>query len=135
VAADVAAVLLFAAAGRSSHAEGLSAAGLLETAWPFLAGLAAGWVAVRARRRRWPLGLGDAVVVWVAAVAGAMALRRATGDGTDPAFVLVAACVLGAALLGWRAVASPLRRWRRPTWGPRWSGRPGAGHGTSSRPR
>jgi hypothetical protein len=39
-----------------------------------------------------------------------MLLRRLTGAGTDPAFVVVATVFLGAALLGWRAAAMVLRR-------------------------
>ena len=49
--------------------------------------------------------------VWVASVAGGMLLRRVTGEGTAVSFVVVATVVLGAALLGWRAVAG--RRWTR----------------------
>lgn len=110
--ADTAAVLLFAAVGRSSHAEGLSPAGVLETAWPFLAGAGAGWLVARATARQWPLSTRDGMVVWVGAVAGGMLLRRLTGAGTDPAFVVVATVFLGAALLGWRAAASALTRRR-----------------------
>lgn len=125
LAADAAAVLLFATVGRASHDEGITAVGVLQTAWPFLAGVGAGWAAVRVRRGRWPLEVGDGVVVWLAGVAGAMLLRRATGAGTDPAFVVVATVVLGMLLLGWRAVR---RRWR-PTSGRRRSARPGAARG------
>jgi len=130
LAADVVVVLLFAAVGRSSHEEGLTPGGVLQTAWPFLAGVALGWAVVRVRRARWPLEVGDGVVVWVAGVAGAMLLRRATGAGTDPAFVVVATVVLGVLLLGWRAV----RRRLRPTWGRRQSARPGEARGRWSRP-
>lgn len=137
--ADAAAVLLFAAVGRSSHAEGLTPAGVVATAWPFLAGGAVGWLAVRAWRHEWPtthegrtglLGLEGAVVA-LAAVAGGMLLRRATGAGTDPAFVVVATLVLGALLVGWRLGWrwgwgwSLLRRRSRPTWGRRSSARLG----------
>ena len=41
---DAVLVLVFAAIGRRSHAEGLTVGGVLETAWPFLAGAAGGWV-------------------------------------------------------------------------------------------
>lgn len=133
VVADAVAVLLFAAAGRSSHAEGVTPAGVLDTAWPFLAGVAFGWVVVRLWRHAWPVPAGAAtrhtalhgVVVAVAAVAGGMLLRRATGAGTDPAFVVVATVVLGALLVGWRLGWSLLRRRSRPTWGRRPSARLG----------
>ncbi|HEY7721173.1 MAG TPA: DUF3054 domain-containing protein [Pedococcus sp.] len=108
--ADGAAILLFAALGRSSHSEGLSAAGVLQTAWPFLAGAGAGWLIARASAGQWPLSPRGGAVVWVGAVAGGMLLRRLTGAGTDPAFVVVATVFLGAALLGWRAAAMVLRR-------------------------
>ncbi|MFZ0530798.1 MAG: DUF3054 domain-containing protein, partial [Propionicimonas sp.] len=39
---DLAAVLVFAAIGRASHAEALSLAGLAQTAWPFLVAVAIG---------------------------------------------------------------------------------------------
>jgi hypothetical protein len=146
--ADAVAVLLFAAAGRSSHAEGVTPDGVLLTAWPFLTGAALGWLVVRARRGRWPVprrrlqdGAGtlaramtDGAVVWAAAVAGGMVLRRATGAGTDPAFVVVATLVLGALLLGWRAGWSALRPRRRPTSARRPSAPPGGARGRSSRP-
>jgi hypothetical protein len=132
-AADVVAVLLFAAAGRSSHAEGVTADGVLTTAWPFLAGAALGWLVVRLWRGAWPgpAGAGsrhttlDGAVVAVLAVAGGMVLRRATGAGTDPAFVVVALLVLEALLVGWRLLWSLLRRRSRPTWGRRRSARLG----------
>ncbi len=41
---DVLAVVLFAAVGRRSHAEGLDVVGVLGTALPFLVGTAVGWV-------------------------------------------------------------------------------------------
>jgi hypothetical protein len=44
-----------------------------------------------------------------------MALRRATGDGTAAPFVVVAALVLAALFLGWRALAHVARsRAERP---------------------
>jgi len=131
--ADVVAVLFFATSGRSSHAEGITATGVLTTAWPFLAGTATGWLVVRLWRGAWPVPAGattrhtalDGAVVAVAAVAAGMLLRRATGAGTDPAFVVVATLVLGALLVGWRLLWSVLRRRSRPTWGRRRSARPG----------
>lgn len=103
---DLTCVLLFTLAGRSSHAEALSPAGVWQTAWPFLAGLAAGWLLTRLVRGHWPVGLRDAVLVWAVTVGGGMALRAMSGQGTEPAFVLVAATVLAALLLGWRAAGA-----------------------------
>lgn len=114
-AVDAACVLAFAAAGRSSHARDGGVVGVLGTAWPFLVGAAVGWVAVRAWRepgRPWPTGVVVAATAWL----GGLALRAATGGGTAPAFVVVAGLVLGALLLGRRAVVtalSPAARRRR----------------------
>ena len=103
---DAVAVLLFAAAGRLSHEEGWSVAGVLLTAWPFLVGAALGWVVVRLRSARWPLAVGPGIPVLVCSVVVGMALRAATGLGTAPAFVAVTTVVLALLLLGWRAVAA-----------------------------
>jgi peptidoglycan/LPS O-acetylase OafA/YrhL len=107
LALDVLAVVLFAAAGRRSHAEGLSAAGVLATAWPFLAGTVAGWGVARAWRR--PTSPTTGLVVWVAAVVLGMLLRRLTGDGTAWPFVVVATVVLAALVIGWRAAVRVVR--------------------------
>lgn len=110
--ADVLLVTAFAVIGRRSHAEGLDLAGLWQTAWPFLAGLAGGWLASAAWRRPralWPSG----VVIWAATVALGMLLRAASGQGVQLAFVVVATIVLALFLLGWRAIAAVIARARR----------------------
>ncbi|HET8617076.1 MAG TPA: DUF3054 domain-containing protein [Actinomycetales bacterium] len=106
---DVVAVLVFATVGRRSHAEGVTVTGVLETAWPFLVGAAGGWVAARAWKRSSAL-VPVGVVVWLAAVAVGMLLRRLTGEGTAWPFVVVATLVLGAQMLGWRCVVQLVRR-------------------------
>ena len=114
VVLDVCCVLVFVIIGRASHGEGL--AGIASTAWPFLAGLAGGWLAVRAWRRPAvlaPSGMG----AWLGAAGLGMALRVAAGQGTAVAFVLVALAFLGVFLLGWRAEARFTRLTRRA--GPR----------------
>jgi peptidoglycan/LPS O-acetylase OafA/YrhL len=104
VLVDLLAVLVFAAIGRRSHAEGITAAGVASTAWPFATGAAAGWVAARGWRA--PTSVRAAgVPVWVGAVVGGMLLRRATATS----FVVVTSIFLGTALLGWRAVAGRRR--------------------------
>ena len=101
-------VLVFVIIGRASHTKGESLAGIASTAWPFLAGLAGGWLAARAWRR--PLGLWPTgVSAWLGAVALGMVLRVVSGQGTAFAFVLVALAFLGLFLLGWRMLAG-LRR-------------------------
>ena len=103
VVVDVVVVLVFVAIGRSAHAHGVTASGMVETSWPFLVGLAGGWAVARAWRR--PLEIAPtALVVTVTCVAVGMVLRVVSGQGTAVAFVLVALAFLGAALLGWRAL-------------------------------
>jgi peptidoglycan/LPS O-acetylase OafA/YrhL len=109
VLADVVCVLLFATVGRRSHAEGITIAGVAETAWPFLAGTAVGWLAVRGWRRPTTLAP-TGLVVWVCTVAIGMALRKATSAGTAVSFVVVASLVTAILLLGWRAAAMALAR-------------------------
>lgn len=109
VAADILCVLAFVAVGRRNHAEAVTAAGIAETAWPFLAGTLAGWLACRAWRAPTavvPTGL----VVWLGTVAVGIGLRAALGTGVAWSFVLVATAVTAALLLGWRALAGMLSR-------------------------
>jgi hypothetical protein len=108
-AADVLLVIVFCAIGRASHAES-PLWGLFVTAWPFLAALAVGWGVSLGWRRPFAV-LRTGVPVWVVTVVGGMLLRLLVGQGTAPAFIVVASIVLGALLVGWRAVrAAVLRR-------------------------
>jgi hypothetical protein len=110
VALDVMWVLVFVVIGRASHAKGEYLGGIASTAWPFLAGLGAGWLALAALRPRsreaTPLpafGVVPAgVVAWLATVAIGMTLRVISGQGTAVAFIAVALAFLGLSLLGWR---------------------------------
>lgn len=109
LAADLACVVAFTALGRRNHAEGLTFAGVAETAWPFLAGTLFGWLISRGWRR--PTAIAPTgVVVWVCTVAVGMALRKATGAGIAFSFIAVASAVTALLLLGWRAVAARLAR-------------------------
>lgn len=109
---DAALVLLFAGLGRSSHARDATVLGLLETAWPFLAGLAITWISARISRR--PLAVvKSGIPVWLGSVAIGMILRALTGQGTALAFVIVATVTLGVFLLGWRALVALFGRLRR----------------------
>ena len=117
VVLDCCCVLLFVIIGRASHAKGESLGSIATTAWPFLAGLAAGWLAARAWRRPfrlWPAGAG----AWLGAVTLGMVLRVVSGQGTAVAFIGVALAFLGLFLLGWRVAArlggGVLRRRQRP---------------------
>ena len=111
LSADLAGVILFTAIGRRNHAEGVSIAGIADTAWPFLAGTLFGWLVSRGWRRPTAL-MPTGVVVWVCTVAVGMALRKATGEGIALSFVAVASLVTALLILGWRAVAAGLTRRR-----------------------
>lgn len=101
---DVGAVVAFVAIGRHTHHDGASLAGLWQTAWPFLAGLALGLVAVRSWRAPLalvPSGLG----AWLGAAGAGMVIRVLAGQGTAAAFIGVAFAFLAVFVLGWRVVA------------------------------
>ncbi|MEV8251735.1 DUF3054 domain-containing protein [Microbacterium sp. NPDC076768] len=109
---DIVFVLVFAAIGRASHGE--NPVGFILTAWPFVIALLVGHLLaglLPARPRR-PWSLLWGVVVWAVTVAGGMLLRVLSGDTAEVPFIIVATLVLGAFLVGWRAVAGLLRRRR-----------------------
>jgi FtsH-binding integral membrane protein len=108
---DVCCVIVFVAIGRSAHHHGESAGGLASTAWPFLVGLGVGLLVTRAWRRPAAIVPGG-IGAWLGTVAIGMLLRVVAGQGTAPAFIAVALCFLGLSLLGWRAVAAIVARWR-----------------------
>jgi Protein of unknown function (DUF3054) len=111
---DVAAVLVFVVIGRASHNHGESVPGVASTAWPFLAGLGAGWLVARAWRR--PMALVPAgIAAWLGTVAVGMVLRVVAGQGTAVSFIIVALCFLGLFLLGWRLLARIFSRQTPPT--------------------
>ena len=103
LAADVTAVVVFAAVGRSTHGESGDLLGLLGTAAPFLVGLAAAWATPIVRAH--PTGLrAGAVVLAGAALLGL--LVRAGFTGRLPlSFALISLVSLAVLLLGWRALS------------------------------
>jgi hypothetical protein len=110
--ADLLCVLVFVVVGKADHATGLAPAAVAATAWPFVVALFLGWIVTLAWRspgRIWPTG----VLVWAVTVVGAMPLRLLSGEGAPLSFVLVTSLFLAATMLGWRAVALPLSRWKR----------------------
>jgi peptidoglycan/LPS O-acetylase OafA/YrhL len=106
-ALDLGAVALFVVIGRASHHHGESPAGIASTAWPFVAGLVAGWLVVA---RRSPATMPAGAVVCAATVAVGMVLRVVAGQGTAAAFVAVATGFLGAVMLGGRFLLRRVRR-------------------------
>ncbi|WP_392542089.1 DUF3054 domain-containing protein [Oryzobacter telluris] len=102
---DVVLVVVFAAVGRRSHAEGLDVVGILRTAAPFVVGTAAGWLLASVTLDAGPRSLAFGAVVLACTVVVGMVLRRVAAEGTAPSFVVVATVVLGVLLLGWRLVA------------------------------
>ncbi|MXP21912.1 DUF3054 family protein [Gordonia sp. HNM0687] len=122
---DLAAITVFVLIGRSSHDEGLTVIGVLQTLWPFAVGAAAGWsiayVFSHVRSSEWfghdfrPERLAPSgVMIWFCAVAVAMILRYLLHQGVAPSFVIVATITLGVFLLGWRATYGVVVR-RRST--------------------
>ena len=112
LAADLAFILLFAAVGRRNHAEGLSIGGVIETAWPFLAGAAVGWLISRAWRRPTAV-VPTGITIWVCTVAVGMLLRKATSEGTAASFIVVTTLTVALLLLGWRAAVTKVIGRRR----------------------
>ena len=114
---DLAFVLLFATVGRISHAEGVSVAGVLGVAWPFVVALLVGWALAR-RRTGWPVRMPGSTTVWLVTVGLGLVLRVATGGGFAWTFGVVTLLTLGLFLVGWRCagevfrfVAEGLSRW------------------------
>lgn len=101
---DLLTVFAFVVIGRNNHDESPGLGGVIETAAPFLIGLAVSWLAARAWKR--PFAVPTGLIVWVGTVALGMACRRVFFDeGTAFSFVIVASVFLGVFLNGWRAVA------------------------------
>ena len=107
--ADIVCVIVFCTIGRRSHAEGLTVAGIAQTAWPFLAGTGVGWLLIRGWRKPFTV-IPTGVTVWVCTVVVGMLLRKATSAGVQTSFVVVASIVTAALLLGWRGAAALFRR-------------------------
>ena len=110
--ADVLLVVVFAAIGRASHDEGIlgtGGLGLLQTSWPFVVALVAGWLVTRGWAR--PLApLRTGLGVWATTVVLGMALRAVSGQGVAVAFVIVASVTLLVLLVGWRAIGALVAR-------------------------
>lgn len=109
VGLDVFSVVLFVALGRRSHDESGAFVDVLETAAPFVIGLAAGWAAARAWRR--PAAVTSGLVIWPVTLLVGMIVRNLVFDrGTATSFVVVATLFVGAFLVGWRLVLRVIDR-------------------------
>jgi hypothetical protein len=100
-------VLVFVAIGRGAHTDGVTIAGMASTAWPFLGGLALGAILCGVVGKPSASVLVGVIDV-VTTVAIGMGLRVLAGQGTAVAFVVVAVCFLGLAMVGWRLVCRRL---------------------------
>ena len=112
---DAILVIVFCAIGRRTHEEANALAGLAKTSWPFLTGLVIGWAATLALYRdkfNAVLLLPTGIVVWLSTVVIGMVLRVLSGQGTQFSFIVVATLVLGAFLLGWRALVPVIAKIR-----------------------
>lgn len=106
-AVDLALVAVFVGIGRASHRE--DQAQFLVTFWPFALGLAAGWAIGRTWRRPFAI-LRAGVPAWLGTVIVGMIVRAVAGQGVQVAFVVVASIVVGAFLVGWRALLAAVDR-------------------------
>lgn len=106
---DIVCVIVFCTVGRRSHAEGLSLAGIAETAWPFLTGTLVGWVLCLGWRRPAAV-IPTGVVVWLCTVALGMLLRYATSAGVALSFIVVASISTAVLLIGWRVAVALMTR-------------------------
>ncbi|MGN7227730.1 DUF3054 domain-containing protein [Dietzia maris] len=111
---DAVLVVVFSTFGRGAHSEGLGVTQVWGTAWPFLIGLAVGWLILLATRRA-PAAVGSGVLLWLATLVVGMVIRG-LGDGRVPhwSFMVVAGVVTAVLLIGWRAIRAAVVRRREP---------------------
>lgn len=100
---------IFVAVGRITHADGFSLTGYANALWPFLTGLAAGWlltagVSATGRSSWVPQRPWVGAVCVVTVVVIGFALRWASGQNVALAFVIVATISNVLLLIGWRLV-------------------------------
>jgi hypothetical protein len=111
VGLDVFSIVLFVALGRRNHDESGAFVDVIETAAPFLIGLAVAWGAIRAWRH--PTAVLTGLAVWPISVLVGMIVRNLVfDDGTATSFVIVATCFLGACIVGWRLAFGIVERGR-----------------------
>ncbi|MFT4217417.1 MAG: DUF3054 domain-containing protein [Micropruina sp.] len=104
LALDLLVVVVFAAVGRLSHAEGADAVAIALTAWPFVVGLVGTTVALLGMKRPTEQLL-NGVIVWLGTLVFGMWIRAGSGAGVQPSFAIVAGIFLVVTMLGWRLIA------------------------------
>ncbi|WP_051215259.1 DUF3054 domain-containing protein [Granulicoccus phenolivorans] len=100
---DLVMVTAYALAFSRSRAEEMTPASLWTNAWPFLVGLAVGWLVLRQWRN--VFSAYRSVGVWLLTCVVGLLLRYLLTDATVPwALVVSTTAVLGYLLLGWRLI-------------------------------
>ncbi|WP_448852621.1 DUF3054 domain-containing protein [Corynebacterium sp. 335C] len=114
--ADVLAILVFAILARLAHntpEDPFTLVNVLDTWWPFLLGVVAGWgIAVALKQHVRPVRWGG-VIVWLSAAViglGIWGIRHAAFPHWS--FIIVATVMGAVVLLGWRAIAAAVARRR-----------------------
>jgi hypothetical protein len=108
---DAVILVIFAAVGRRTHAEGSAISGTLLVAAPFLLAWLAAALVVRLPRE--PKSASRALRAWAIALPVALLLRSLVfGRGIAPGFVVVALVFTLATLVGWRLVCEAYARRR-----------------------
>lgn len=108
LAADVVAVVVFAAVGRLNHDASGELLGFLGTVAPFALGLLVAWASPAVRAN--PAGLRAGALVLAGTAVIGLALRAAFTDRLPLTFAVVTVIVLGVLLLGWRALSTAISR-------------------------
>lgn len=108
---DVVSVVVFAILGRAAHSEGLTPGGIVDTGWPFLVGLAVGWLVLVVWRRPTRPLIGAGLMV-ITVLVGNLVRVFVANDTTHWTFITVTVLVLSLFLIGWRLVATLVTRKR-----------------------
>jgi hypothetical protein len=108
LAADLVAVVVFAAVGRLNHAEAGDLWGLAGTAAPFAVGAVAAWATPYVRAE--PPGLKAGAAVLAGTVVVGLALRAGFTGRLPLSFAIVTTLSLAVLLLGWRALSLVVAR-------------------------
>ena len=105
MALDVVAILVFVVIGLHAHHHSAYFGELVRVWSPFAAGLAVGWLLVR-RRGLNPFRPRATSIIVTSCVTVGMIIRVVVGQGTAPAFIVVAFVFLSLFLFGWRGLVA-----------------------------